>query len=216
MQKALLLSVSLLLGFATASVPSEGAHANDCACPTVQANGKGNTSCSASESNNHCTVDYNLFSPASEQAAAELLAKGGMSVQTPPPINTLQALEQLALQGGDRLTDAVLVYLLVATADRAIDGALNNSADIAQELVQIVRPYRSQIGTAFSGENMQRWLPEPDQRLRGGNPGVNVDVLVGNQLIIAPGCVEVSTTRFWAMFKASWSPMRFTPQCRRR
>lgn len=216
MRRAFLLSVSLALGSVAALLPWQGARANDCACPTIQANGKGNTSCSTSESNNRCTIDYNLFSPAAEQTAAELLAKGGMPVQTPPPINTLQALEQLAVQGGDRLTDAVLVYLMVATADRAIDGALNNSGDIAQDVVQIVRPYRNQIGQAFSGENMQRWLPEPDQRLRGGNPGVNVDVLAGNQLTIAPGCVEVSTVRFWVMFKASWSPMRFTPQCRRR
>lgn len=210
------LQIVLILGLIILLLFAEQASANDCGCPTIAANGKGNTSCSTSESNGRCTIDYNLFSPAAERLAAELLAKGGMSVQTPPSdVNSVRNLLELALQGGNRLTDAVLVYLMVATADRSIDGSINNSADIASEVVRVVSPYRNQIEQAFSGESMQRWLSEPDDKLRGNRPPVDANAFAGDQLMIAPGCIEVSTGRFWVMFKASWSPLRFAPRCRR-
>jgi hypothetical protein len=196
---------------------STSAVANDCACPTVQANGKGSTSCSASESNGRCTIDYNLFSPAAEQLAGQLLTAGGLpQIRIPSPgINTIQNLLELSQRGGPPLVDAVLVYLMVATADRIIDGTGGNATDSAvRDIVVIVTPFRDRIETAFNGENMTQWLGTPNEQIPANPAQFGLFTsLADNRLILAPGCIEVRSGNLWVMFKASWSAMRLKPRC---
>jgi hypothetical protein len=205
-----------LIALLCATLLSVSASANDCACPTVKAYGKGNTSCSASESDGRCTIDYNLFTPAAEQKAAELLGAASSSrIQAPPPGASVQALMELSLGGETLLVDAVLVYLMVATADRVLDSDTADISGAARDVVRIVTPFRAQIANAFSAAGTRQWLGTPDEKLRGVSPPAEASSFSDNQLTLAPGCMEVRTTSFWAMFKASWSPMRFTPRCGR-
>jgi len=190
----------------------ESASANDCACPTVRAFGKGNTSCSASESDGRCTIDFNLFDPRAEAVAANLLRSAGLEVVQPPPIPTVQALIEIGQRDPDLLADAVLVYLMVAAADQAIDTSADSSRG-AQDVARLARPLRKQISSEFSPDTTQRWLATPDSQLGQTQPQVNS--FSDNQVVLAPGCLEIRTDRFWAMFKASWSPLRVRPRCGR-
>lgn len=212
MGRAFIFVIGLAIVFGT----TQRAAANDCACPTVHANGKGNTSCSTSESAGLCTIDYNLFSPAAEQRAAQMLTEAGArALHIPSPgIGTLQNLLLLSDRGGDELVDAVLIYLTVATADRTLDGTGGVSPDGIQGIVRTVTPHRDQIEAAFNGQNLRRWLETPTENLPT-NPAQSglVQSFEDNQLVLAPGCIEVRRAGLWAMFKASWSPMRIKPRC---
>ena len=213
MWRVVALAISLFVIFGT----KNEALANDCVCQTVQANGKGNTSCSASESGGKCTIDYNLFSPAAEQRAAQLLTSSGVNqlVIPSPGTNTVQSLLELSDKGGADLVDAVLIYLMVATADRILDGTAEISSQTLQGLVQTVTPYRNNIESAFNGQAMRQWLGTPTEKL-SPNPvrdGLTKSFGNRNDLVIAPGCIEVRRADLWVMFKAPWSPMRIRPRC---
>jgi hypothetical protein len=188
------------------------AQANDCRCQTVPALGKGNTSCSTSESAGTCTIDYNLFSPLADERSTQILRAAGLaSVQQPPPGLPIQGLLEIAQRSPNQLADYVLVYLFVATADRAIDSNARFD-DEARDVIRLTAPLRPQIQNVFGTEQAQQWLPVPDDRVRQG-PNAPAASFADNQVTLAPGCIEVRTSRFWTMFKASWSPARIRPHC---
>src|SRR5689334_12269066 len=51
-------------------LPARAANVN-CSCPSVAADGIGNTSCSTAESNGRCTIDFNTFGAAREERARD-------------------------------------------------------------------------------------------------------------------------------------------------
>src|SRR5712664_547457 len=91
-----------------------------CSCHTVSADGEGNTSCSVAESRGRCTIDYNLFGPASEKRAADLLTQHGVAKIKLPDLNLSpdESLQMLSSKGGEELQDALLIYIAVATGDQ--------------------------------------------------------------------------------------------------
>jgi hypothetical protein len=190
---------------------NEPAAANDCHCPTVRAFGKGNTSCSSSETDARCIIDYNLFSPLAEGTAAEMLRTAGLpDVKQPPPGLPIQALAEVGRSNPENLVDYVLVYLFVAVAEQKIDFDANLDGP-AKEIVNIVAPLRPRIQNAFAPAQMEQWLS--DDRLR--QQGIPSPSLTDDRSVLAPGCFEVRAGGLWAMFKASWSPMRIRPRCGR-
>ena len=58
-------AIILLAGVASAGTVQ-------CTCPNINAKGTGDTSCSATETGSECTIDFNTFNPADEEAAAEI------------------------------------------------------------------------------------------------------------------------------------------------
>lgn len=82
-----------------------------CNCPSVPAEGTGDTSCSATESNEVCTIDFNTFAIEDEQAALELLSDA-----TTLPIR-YQRFDRRKFPGGFRreqatqLADQAIIYL---------------------------------------------------------------------------------------------------------
>src|SRR5437763_632892 len=105
-----------------------------CSCPRISATGVGSTSCSASESDGRCTIDFNVFGER-ERPAAELLRRfrPGAFYLPDPSADSASALVEASQGPGSRLTDAVLVYMLVALAEgggqsqEAVAKALLNS-----------------------------------------------------------------------------------------
>jgi hypothetical protein len=191
--------------------------ANDCSCQTIMAFGHGNTSCSASELNSRCTIDYNLFSPVAEGRAAEMLRAAGLStLQAPPPGTSVQALFQAEQAGQKALVDAVMVYLLVGAADHSIDTGQNLNevaADIVRVLSTRTEPsVNDRIADAFTRATAERWLNVPDDQLRDGIVP-KAERFADNRITRAPGCIEVRLNHVWVMFKISWSAMRRMPRC---
>jgi DNA-binding transcriptional regulator YdaS (Cro superfamily) len=184
--------------------------AEECTCPTIPASGRGNTSCSGHESNGHCTLDYNLFSPIGEDQAAVMLREAGLKDLMQPP--NAPTPNVLALMQADpkSLVDAVLVYLFVAAAEQQLDRHQNMSEQVTQ-LVQALTPLRPQIASAFGREVTQRWLVPTKQINPQELP--KSERLSDNRIVLAPGCIEGTVSGFWVMFKASWSPMRIRPRC---
>src|SRR5690606_16112388 len=55
-----------------------------CSCPTVSAEGYGNTSCTAHESGNMCRVEFNDFSEASLGRALAVFNAASVDLRRPP------------------------------------------------------------------------------------------------------------------------------------
>jgi hypothetical protein len=205
-----MLKCFLLLTFFL-SLFTRPAAANDCACPTVQAFGKGNTSCSASESAGRCSINYNLFSPATEARSVQLLnASGLLTVRTPPVGDSVQILTDLA-KSEDLLVDAVFVYLIVGTADLVTDANVSVASGV-RSIVQLLLPLRSELAKIFQPLQMAKWRLTPDAILKTV-PIPKSIVFADNAVVLSEGCVEVQVSQLWAMFKASWSPNRQLPRC---
>lgn len=181
-----------------------------CTCPTVTADGEGNTSCSASESGERCTIDFNLFGPVREERAAQILAEVTHEeiFRPDPAASTVEGLTLAEQQG--RLVDAVLVYLVVAAADQAArrPDTINtgNFSYVANE----IREQPRRIEAAFSKSAADSWLNVDDESLRRA-PRENPERYGG--IILVPGCVEVQVNELWVMFKTYWSPARLLPRC---
>src|SRR4051794_23155083 len=84
-----------------------------CTCPKIAASGVGDTSCSASEADNKCTVDFNVFFER-ENRAVDLLSKAGVpQIRMPDPTISANVVLQQYRSDPDRLVDAILIYLFV-------------------------------------------------------------------------------------------------------
>jgi hypothetical protein len=207
----LALPIALCIGSASHSFAS-----NDCTCPKVPASGQGNTSCSASEANNRCTVDYNVFFER-ERRSVEFLSKAGVdSIRAPDP--SVSAVETIArLKGRNQeLTDAILIYLTVALSAQPSASDLGKVAKTIADTVHS-QAVSGRIAAAFessdtvsagSDENLIRQPPN-NLTLEGFATAGEV---TGR---IVPGCVELYVRDVWVMFKVAWSPYRLQPRCGR-
>ena len=160
-----------------------------CTCPTIDAEGEGSTSCTASESNDKCTIDYNLFGER-ENRAARFLDYAGISVTRPDPNMNFAQFVRLS---GTQKVDAVIFYLSVAASAQGqeFDSFFNA---MVHELRQ---NYQEEIMAAFD-----------HRHLKSAN-------LLANEsdIVISPGCVELRVDGFWVMFKSARSPYREAPRC---
>ena len=187
-----LASVSLLM-----STPLY-AGTSQCDCPSISAKGTGDTSCSATESGGSCTIDFNTFNPADEQAAFELLS-------TVSPASPTWKL--LDLGGGltperafsdlseEELIDTLVIYILVSTVQTETGLGDAPIGRIHEEL----RMQQSTVISAFAGEG--------PASISAGD----------GEVYITQGCIEVSVpwAGYWGMFKAYWSEAAAAPQCGR-
>jgi hypothetical protein len=185
--------------------------ANDCVCPKIPASGQGNTSCSASEASNRCTVDYNEFYER-ERRSVEFLSKANIGpIRAPDPsMNAAEALARLRGRN-DELADAVLIYLMVALSAQP---SASDLVPAARAIAEVVRSQTisSRVAEAFSS----REAGGDDSLLRSPPQNVRVEQFsVGDRVSgrIVPGCVEFYARDAWVMFKAQWSPYRFQPRC---
>ena len=174
----------LALGISTASADVK------CSCPTIDAEGEGNTSCSASESNNKCTIDYNLFAEREQRAAIMLRSKDISFLQPPPQLNSLQ-LGTLQYQ---QRVDAVILFMSVAASAQG--------QPVSTALAELVNRLRDN----YSRDIEQAFLPVPPNR----TGRIFRDT---QDVVISSGCVETRVSGLWVMFKASWSPFRQAPRC---
>src|SRR5579859_7492450 len=87
---------------------------NRCTCPKVPALGVGDSSCSASESDGRCAVDFNLFGPEREQRAVDLLKP--VLGRFEAPSSDMSSVDAIMRSSPDQIVDFVLVYLVVGLA----------------------------------------------------------------------------------------------------
>ena len=191
-----------------------------CSCPNVPADGEGNSSCSASESHNRCTLDFNLFGKESEDRAAELLRKYGVKkiVRADSSFNAVENLRQLAYSKSDDIPSLVALYLIVAAGDyyARAPGAL--PADGMKEIIASVEsPAVSRaLIEAFQASSMKTWDIVSDAELRRQRPAVEkaMNTRRIGHTTVSHGCIEVATkSGLWVMFKAAWSPSRIFEDC---
>jgi hypothetical protein len=188
------------------SVASSAEAAVRCSCKTISADGEGNTSCSAAESNNRCTVDFNQFArERTDQAFSMAQDAPGISIKPPSPLENPIA----ALATSPEKLPLVTVYLLVAAASLQSRFPGTFSSSDVKSLLSQVRQERQRIEDAFSDKQREDW-----SRTADANVG-NFNVSVAGDVTTAPGCVEVYAGGRWIMFKAAWSPARVTPRCSR-
>ncbi|WP_425404228.1 hypothetical protein [Hwanghaeella sp.] len=183
-----------------------------CSCPSVKADGEGNSSCSASESGDRCTIDYNMFGER-EVAAYQALESLGIKASSPKPgLNTIMALE--GAEGEGELVEAVLLYLTVAAVDQYNNDAIlgRDSTINIKELYaveKLVQSQKGQIWTAFSRSNAEKFRSMDRSEITNGVVG-SQDIGSGT---LSPGCIEIQAENLWVMFKTFWSPARFFPGC---
>lgn len=184
---------------------------NNCTCPTVTADGKGDSSCSAAEASGQCTIDFNIFPPEREQRAFDLMKSvTKVPLSLPPPgADSVDAMYKASANG--QTVQVLLVYLAIAAADQeqahpgTIDqGALGNIA------AQVTDAGKEAIEQAFSAEAAKEFsatspLSPADSK--------GVVILNADGLIVSPGCVEATRNGLWVMFKAKWSPAALAPGC---
>ena len=185
-----------------------------CSCPTVSADGEGNTSCSASESAGRCTIDFNLFGLESEMRAAELLNNLGLKgLRIPDPtLSPSQSLAELSSSREEGLVDAVLIYMTVAAGNQYARIPQSVPLKSLTELVEAARSndLKRLIYEAFGRGARQEWLSYSDKDL---TIRAIRDERVG-RAIVSPGCIEFTTSDgLWIMFKTNWSPARIVPRC---
>ena len=187
-----------------------------CHCPKVPADGEGNTSCSASEAADRCTIDFNLFGRQSEERAAQMLSKYADIRVEPlpnPNLGTDEALKALSSSSQPKqLLDAVLVYLTVALGEQNVKHPDSVRLQDLQELGHAVREGKlaKEIVAAFDEHAFNKWSTYTDEDLR------KEKILPSrtDHSVIAPGCMEFKTTNgLWLMFKTSWSAARIWPRC---
>ena len=149
MKPNVLLSVGLIaIVLSTSTLLVDSLHAEvKCSCPTIDAEGEGETSCSTNESGGKCTIDYNLFANR-ELRAADLLRN---ILQTPfttyAELNTNEALSQAYER--DELTNQVLLYLLIAAVDQYSSHQDTVPDNVFSDVQSIVEEYQYSIEEAF-------------------------------------------------------------------
>jgi len=195
-------SLALILASIAAISNTPARAETQCACPKVPASGVGNTSCSASESNGKCTVDFNIFFEREARAVA-LLSKAGVQLRVPDRnLSASVGLAQLKNEP-NQLADAILIYLTVALSAQPNANELNKAV---QGIASTVRsgPVSSRLVNAFD-PSAGAGLPRSD------NPAF--DNFEGSRWRVVPGCIELFTGETWVMFKTNWSPYAATPRC---
>jgi hypothetical protein len=182
-----------------------------CSCPNIAADGVGNSSCSASELDSRCTVDFNFFSERVEQEAADFLEKNmGNFVfysRIGPETGSLRGLDEGgarelgARSGGQELIDQIMIYSLVASLQNSSFYEQINP-ELFRRVYQIVRERTGAVASTFSGNGAPIIIERADIRL-----------------IVVNGCIEYqfNDVQFdgiqWFMFKTFWSSVAQAPRC---
>lgn len=213
-----------------------------CKCPSIEAEGEGNSSCSAHESGGFCTIDFNEFPRALEQASAEIWRSSYSNFQWKPTTDSFQPffridkylefLESSADTPKD-FTGTVLVNLLVAAVKAQAVEVFDDD-----DLRMVVRHFyewdTAVIPRQFGRQSFQftEQLQDHEIRLESDDRGVmsqsghgmRADQLsslidpkpfdVGNvRVIVGRGCIELVGNNAWSMYKTFWSPARQIPGC---
>lgn len=195
-----------------------------CSCPTVKADGVGNSSCSASESSDsgRCKIDFNEFGTR-EARAADILAgtrvsnlnwnrdtRFSLAPQFGNARERLLVFRTPLLEINGQLADVILLYLTVAAA------GLTDAPPDSKFAKQIVRAgakaaeHKEEIQEAFGSRQIEIWRGREDRSL-----SIEWQMFLRTDNVdIAPGCIEVLSDGLWMMYKAFWSPARKAPQCK--
>lgn len=190
--------MGILLVLVVALVASPVTAKIQCECPTIKAKGKGETSCSAVETNNQCEIDFNLFGPAAEERAFKVIKEeAGVDRLVFSPNN--RSASDLWRLDPELLTGTIAVYLFVAAANSGLN------LDIR---------FVKEVTTILQNANLKDHFGEEASR------GADVSTVVSRSdsvvVRFANGCVEaVHSNEIWVMYKAAWSPTptgQF-PQC---
>jgi hypothetical protein len=205
LRKFLVTSFFLFLYCFAASVYA----ATRCECPSVKAYGEGNSSCSASESNGQCSVDFNVFAER-EARAYEFLQSLDLPTNSfadlsnlDPNLSVVDALELAKAGGNQRAASTVLLFVLVAAS--AGEDAVQRRGAARQVGVAILENV-DQVTAAFQYRDVGQ-IPEQNS---GDFREFKVDSVRG---YIGPGCIELNVDGLWVMFKTFWSPLRSNPRC---
>src|SRR5580704_5368092 len=201
LRDALTMALAIVSTSILVSIPASAA-TTQCTCPKVPASGVGNSSCSASESNGKCTVDFNIFAEREARAAA-LLRRADVQLYVPDPNrDAIIGLAELKSQP-NKLVDAIIIYLAVALSAQP---NANDLTEVVRTIATTVRSpvISSRLDTAFD--------PSAGFGLaRSDNPPLeNFGGIKGR---IVQGCIELFIGDTWVMFKTSWSPYASTPRC---
>ncbi len=197
--------IALLLLFGNSALAAQ------CTCPSVKAEGKGNTSCSASESGNWCTVDFNLFSPDIEQRAAAIVSTqlSGKVILQSPNMPAIRQLEEAGKLNSDQLVPLIATYMIVGAVNQLIDQPTTISEQAIKSAVKSLdsRDVKSYVVEAFSNTAMD-WYRKP------GSGGFSTSLVRRQKdFTLSPGCIEYRVSGLWMMFKASWAAARNLRQC---
>ncbi|TNF18721.1 MAG: hypothetical protein EP318_17260 [Rhodobacteraceae bacterium] len=176
-----------------------------CSCPTIKAEGEGNTSCSANESGGQCTIDYNLFGLREVRAAELLSERLNLDFRPFPEQGTDEAL-QLAERAG-MLYEQVLLYLYVAASSQFSRNSETVPLDNVASIERMVGSFRKEVETAFAMTTRERVAG--DTRVFPDDAFMDV-----GEVVITPGCIEVFAGGQWMMFKTYWSVSAALPGCR--
>lgn len=172
-----------------------------CTCPAIAADGVGNSSCSASEADDRCTVDFNEFGEALEQEAVatiESLADGlGLEVQ--PPSQLFQSTPEFSLEIAkelepDALVVQIMSYAFVALLQTESGFWIKEDSEFGEALSDLLNQSDA-VAQAFLTPGIQ--IGDPDELY-----------------FVSHGCLEIETSSDnWVMYKAFWSNAARSPQC---
>ena len=212
MKSRVILAITLLSFLVLANyVMAEPAHAAvKCSCPSIDADGEGNTSCSTSESGGRCTIDYNLFSEREHRAADILGQLLGMEFPADGNLDTYESL--VRAEQREEVLEQIQLYLSIAAVDQLIS---HEETVPIQELLAVLdqlHKYEEDIMIAFSAQMFHRFLELEAYELEQPESFILVDE---DDVVIAYGCISVMTHKISVMFKAWSSPTRAIPHCRR-
>ncbi|GIT93332.1 hypothetical protein JANAI62_37610 [Jannaschia pagri] len=175
-----------------------------CKCPSISAEGEGNSSCSANESGGTCTIDFNLFGVREVRASEFLSEQLEPNFQPFPNQNTVDSLRQAEESG--ILFDQVFMYLNVAAISQGTRNPESVPLSEIESLFSLASEFQKEIEFAFSqqvfGQVMSGSLVFPTDMF--------VDM---GEVVISPGCVEILHSGQWLMFKTHWSLAAEAPGC---
>lgn len=198
------LHVSLLL-FIMASVATNAKADVRCKCPSISAEGEGNSSCSANESGGTCTIDFNLFGAREVRASEFLSERLEPNFQPFSDQNTVDSLRKA--EELDILFDQVFMYLNVAAISQGTRNPESVPLSEIEDLFSLVSEYRQNIEFAFSQQVFGQVI--------SGSLSFSTDTFVDvGEVVISPGCVEILHNGQWLMFKTHWALAAEAPGCR--
>jgi hypothetical protein len=210
----------LLLLVTFVAYSSNSAATIQCTCPSIAAEAKGNSSCSATETGSRCTIDFNRFPDFLESKAAEDLSKAlDEGVNFPPEgvdKSFAESEESAAVlseairvatesKNDDGFNQLLLIYLTIAVASRTdAENVYKGNADFFSDLRNVVSAQSASLQNAFK-------IPDAVPAIEG--------VVVGRaeygkvSLIFTPGCVEARSGEIWVMYKTYWASAARLPRC---
>jgi len=169
----------------------------NCECPSISAKGTGNTSCSATENIDECTIDYNQFDPIIIEEAKSFVSQYTLRSIKYKHIRQSQQLFKLS---PDNLVDQLLIYMMVAFVQSRkpiiVTKQLSEQLSVSFQSMQ-TKKNANKIHQAFH-----------DESRRHKNSYKNKGVYVTN------GCIELRIgNKFWVMYKNDLSKVASHPQC---